>query len=213
MKLEPWAKVSGRLIQAATRGGTEHLHFSPGRWRMTKTRFRRFVSDPYRRRRPFSVRTCPAHLRLAQSFWIHGVILPFTSSESVPLECIPESIATSYLVVKAWPSTDVLWQLAEAMRASKRWSINLLVSRAGGVDWPEDAAPLGFDPAGSLQLAWLRRPISIPGWLPDGTTSSNCPTTGCCRSRVKPSKYDLVIKLYEEPAGCLVETIGGKVVR
>jgi thiol-disulfide isomerase/thioredoxin len=72
---------------------------------------------------------------------------------------------------------------------------------------------LTFEPTGPLQAAWLQRP-EFNTWrstrrhyfvklADDGRLQIN---------GVPPGEYDLVIQLYEQPAGCLVETIGEKVM-
>lgn len=72
---------------------------------------------------------------------------------------------------------------------------------------------LSFDPRQPVEASWFLDPNHYR-WLatranyfvkltPDG----NLRITG-----VPPGKYDLVLRLYEQPAGCLVETVGEKVV-
>lgn len=39
-----------------------------------------------------------------------------------------------------------------------------LVSRDRGVEYPEEATPLSFDPSGNLQPAWLRQP-DFQSWV------------------------------------------------
>jgi thiol-disulfide isomerase/thioredoxin len=96
---------------------------------------------------------------------------------------------------------------------SKQWSLNYLVSRDRGLSYPADAEPLTFEPSGPVQAEWLRQP-DFENWVAtrenhfvkladDGTLNVY---------GVEPGEYDLVIQLYEQPAGCLVETIGEKIV-
>jgi thiol-disulfide isomerase/thioredoxin len=64
-----------------------------------------------------------------------------------------------------------------------------------------------------LQPAWLRQP-DFQAWV---ATRRNYFVKLSDEGRleihgVKPGEYDLVIQLYEQPAGCLVETIGEKVI-
>jgi hypothetical protein len=96
---------------------------------------------------------------------------------------------------------------------SKNWSLNYLVSRTRGVGYPGEAQPLTFDASGPLDPAWLRQP-DFDDWL---ATRDNhfvkLAEDGRLRIHgVPPGSYDLVIRLYEQPAGCLVETIGEKIV-
>jgi thiol-disulfide isomerase/thioredoxin len=87
------------------------------------------------------------------------------------------------------------------------------VSRTSGVDYPRDAEPLSFNPAGPLQQSWLRQD-DFHNWR---ATRENYFVKLADDGRlrivgVRPGKYDLAIQLYEQPSGCLVETIGEKVV-
>lgn len=215
MKLEPWAKVSGRLIQAGQPVAGQSIYFFPlVSHELTEARFQDRFTVPTDATGHFQFERIPpicGPLSAYLDLWRDS---PLTSSESVPLELHPgehrdvvlggEGVTVNGRVVAVGRSNE---------RLSKRWSINHLVSRAAGVDWPEDAAPLSFDPTGSLQLAWLRQP-DFDSWM---ATRRNyfvkLSDDGLLQIQgVKPGEYDLVIKLYEEPAGCLVETIGEKVV-
>jgi thiol-disulfide isomerase/thioredoxin len=96
---------------------------------------------------------------------------------------------------------------------SKNWSLNYLVSRSGGVDYPRDAEPLSFAFSGAIQPSWLRQP-DFGYWR---ATRENYFVKLAEDGRLRicgvgPGTYDLVIQLYEQPSGCLVETIGEKVV-
>jgi thiol-disulfide isomerase/thioredoxin len=96
---------------------------------------------------------------------------------------------------------------------SKQWSLNYLVSRNTGVAYPKEAEALSFDPSGPLQPAWLRQP-DFDSWV---ATRRNyfvkLSDDGQLRvDGVEHGEYDLVIQLYEQPAGCLIETIGEKIL-
>ena len=98
-------------------------------------------------------------------------------------------------------------------KLSKQWSLNYLISRDRGINIPAEFHSWSFDPSDGIQSSWLRDP-GFQDWLatrenyfvklsPDGDLQIN---------GVPPGTYDLVLQLYEQPAGCLVETIGSKVV-
>ena len=96
---------------------------------------------------------------------------------------------------------------------NKQYSLNYLIRRDGGIKpTPEIPTPT-FDMSGQVEASWfLDR--NARSWLntrdhyfvkltPDGLFRVDGVPTG---------KYDLLIQLYEEPVGCLVETVGAQVV-
>ncbi|MCA9021165.1 MAG: TlpA family protein disulfide reductase, partial [Planctomycetaceae bacterium] len=96
---------------------------------------------------------------------------------------------------------------------NKNWSLNYLIRRDGGISLPEDFPKLSFDPSGPVQTSWARDP-HYASWLrsrhyyflkltPEGRFQI---------SGVPPGKYDLILRLFEEPAGCLVDAVGTKVI-
>jgi thiol-disulfide isomerase/thioredoxin len=215
LKLQPWAKVSGRLMQGGKPIAGEAVYFRPLADRgLIEARFQdsfyaetdsegRFAFD----RLPPTSGAVKAHLGPWQES-------PMTSSQSLPLEFKPgehrevvlngEGITITGRVVATGRSNDEL---------SKQWSLNYLVSRDRGLNYPADAEPLSFDPSGPLQPDWLHRP-DFEKW---SATRENHFVKLAEDGQLKifgvaPGEYDLVIQLYEQPAGCLVETIGEKIV-
>jgi beta-lactamase regulating signal transducer with metallopeptidase domain/uncharacterized GH25 family protein/thiol-disulfide isomerase/thioredoxin len=235
LKLEPWATISGRLMQAGRPVAGETIYFySLARRGLTEARFQdsyyaktdadgQFQFD----RIPPMSGTLKAHL----GPWRDS---PLTSSESVPLVLNPgEHREVTLGGDGATINGRVVATGRDNQALSKQWSINFLVSRSPGVEYPGDAEPLSFalqparrssrpasvgvrltlDPSGPLQPAWLRQP-DFQSWV---ATRRNHFVKLSDEGRmqihgVEPGEYDLVIQLYEEPAGCLVETIGEKVV-
>lgn len=213
--LQPWASASGRLVQDGKPIPNEGIYFHPLTERaLTEARFQdsfaaktdldgRFHFD---RLPPMS-----GTIRALLGPWRESVL---TASKSVPLKLKPgdrqkvtlggEGATITGRVVATGRSNDTL---------SKNWSLNYLVSRTSGVDYPNDGEPLSFDASGPLQQRWLRQP-DFDNWR---ATRENyfvkLADDGRLRiSGVWPGTYDLVIQLYERPSGCLVETIGEKVV-
>jgi thiol-disulfide isomerase/thioredoxin len=215
LKLEPWATVSGRLVQAGRPVAGETIYFySLARRGLTEARYQDSFhaktdadgSFQFDRITPMSG-TLKAYLGPWQDS-------PLTSSEAVPLALGPgehrevtlggDGVTINGRVVATGRENEAL---------SKQWSLNYLVSRSPGVEYPEEVAPLSFDPTGQLQPAWLRQP-DFQSWI---STRRNHFVKLADDGRlqihgVEPGEYDLVIQLYEEPAGCLIETIGEKVV-
>lgn len=213
--LQPWASVSGRLVQDGKPIPNELIYCYPLISRgLTEARFQD----------SFAVKTDPnGHFHFDRLPPMSGGVSAYlgpwrdsalTSSQWIPLDLKPgdrseislggEGATIVGRVVATGRDNDAL---------SKNWSLNYLVSRSGGVAYPSDTEPLSFDFSGSLDTAWLRQP-DFNKWL--GTREYHfvkLADDGRLRIHsVRPGTYDLIIKLYEQPAGCLVETIGEKVI-
>lgn len=215
LRLQPWAVVTGRLMQGDKPIGGEGVSFYPlAERKLTEARFQDSFytrTDPNGYFRFDELPPMRGTLRARLGPWQDSTL---TSSQSVPLKLAPgdhrevslggEGATIAGRVVATGRSNESL---------SKNWSLNYLVSRDQGVDFPADTEPLSFDPSGPLKAAWLRQP-DFQSWL---VTRLNhfvkLSDDGRLRIHgVQPGQYDLVIQLYEQPAGCLVETIGEKVI-
>ncbi|MEM9658145.1 MAG: redoxin domain-containing protein, partial [Planctomycetota bacterium] len=215
LELQPWATISGRLTQAGIAIGGESIFFYPTlEGKLTEPRFQdtyhaQTESDGYFRfdRLPPASGSLKAYL----GPWRES---PLTSSEAVPIRLAP---AEQRQVVLGGEGATIAGRVIATGRdnesMSKQWSLNYLISRDRGVDYPSEGKPLGFDGVGPLQLAWLRHD-DFQSWLSTRLRYFvKLSDDGRLRIHgVPPGEYDLAIQLYEEPAGCLVETIGEKIV-
>jgi uncharacterized GH25 family protein/thiol-disulfide isomerase/thioredoxin len=213
--LQPWASVSGRLVQEGKPVPNEWIYFDPLAQRaLTEARFQDSFTaktdlDGHFHFDPLPPMSGTVHAYLGP--WRDSVL---TSSKSVPLDLKPgdrrevtlggDGATITGRVVATGRNNDTL---------SKNWSLNYLVSRTSGADYPQDAEPLSFDPSGPLQESWLRQ-SDFGNWR---ATRENYFVKLAEDGRlhivgVRPGAYDLVIQLYEQPSGCLVETIGEKIV-
>ncbi len=215
LQLKPWASVSGRLVQAEQPIAGQSIYFHPLASRgLTEARFQdsyHAQTDAEGRFQFDRIAPTSGTLKAYLGPWQES---PLTSSESVPLELAPGEHRE---VILGGGGATITGRVVATGRSneelSKQWSLNYLVSRNRGVDYPEDATPLSFDASGNLQAAWLRQP-DFQSWV---ATRLNyfvklSDEGGLAIHGVDPGEYDLVLQLYEQPAGCLVETIGEKVV-
>lgn len=215
LKLQPWAAVSGRLLQAGRPVADQEVYFNPLVQRgLTEARFQ---DSNYRKtdaNGDFKFDRLPPTKGSIRAYLGPWQESPLTSSESIPVELSPgehrevklggDGAVIKGRVVATGRNNDDL---------SKQWSLNYLVSRNTGVAYPEGTKSLNFDHSGPLQPAWLRLP-DFNSWL---ATRQNYFVKLAKEGQlqvhgVEPGEYDLVIQLYEQPAGCLVETIGEKVL-
>ncbi len=215
MKLEPWATISGRLLQAGQPVPNQSVSFSPlEQHGLTEARFQ----DSW-----YAVTNTDGHFEFERIPPVRGSIRAslgpwkessLTSSESIPVQLSPgehreltlggDGVVIKGRVAASGRNNDEL---------SKQWSINYLVSRDTRVTFPIDGIKLSFNPSEPLSPAWLRQP-DFHSWL---NTRRNYFVKLSSDGRlqvhgVEPGEYDLVIQLYEQPAGCLIETIGEKIV-
>ncbi|MGE0378930.1 MAG: M56 family metallopeptidase, partial [Planctomycetaceae bacterium] len=215
IRLLPWARVTGRLVHDGSPVADQTIRFNPvpsgvlGEPRFQDSYYAKTDADgrfEFKRLPPItgSVR---AHL----GPWQDSAL---TSSQSAPLTLQPGERRTLAL---GGEGVAVTGQVVETGRGdvslNKKWSLNYLIRRDGGVDWPAGAPPLSFEPSGPVQASWFLDQ-RFYDWL---ATRQNwfvklAPDGRLHVSGVPAGKYDLVLRLYEQPAGCLVETIGERVI-
>ncbi|KAA5542688.1 redoxin family protein [Roseiconus nitratireducens] len=216
LKLQPWAKVSGRLMRDGKPVGNQSIYFSALVNRgLGEPRFQ----DSYHAQTgpdgTFSFERLPpvtGSLRPYLGPWRDS---PLTSAQSLPLELRPGERREVELGGDGAVLTgQVVATGRDEVPLDRQYSLNYLVSRDRSIrELPEDFPPLSFDPSSPMQLAWsldphfsdylATREHHFVKLTPDGDLR----VTG-----IAPGDYDLVIRLYEQPAGCLVETVGEKIV-
>jgi uncharacterized GH25 family protein/thiol-disulfide isomerase/thioredoxin len=214
-KLEPWATVSGRLVQEGHPVAGESIYFHPLVNRgLTEARFQDSFYAKTDANGYFEFDRIPPVSGTLKAYLGPWRDSPLTSSEAIPLQLNPGEHREVTLGGHGATITGrVLATGRNNEDLSKQWSLNYLVSRDRGVDYPEEAIPLSFDPSGPLQPVWVRQP-DFQSWV---ATRRNYFVKLSDDGRlaihgVQPGAYDLVIQLYEQPAGCLIETFGEKVV-
>lgn len=215
MKLKPWSTISGRLVQAGSPVAGQRVRFQPTiRRGLKEARFQDSFGTQTDGNGYFKLDRIPpvsGSVKANLGPWRDS---PLASSESIPLTAVP---GEHHEIVLGGDGATITGQVVATGRPndelSKQWSLNYLVSRDHGIALPEEASPLSFDASGPLQPSWLRQP-DFRSWMAtrlhyfvkladDGQFTVH---------GVEPGEYDLVIQLYEQPAGCLVETIGEQVV-
>lgn len=215
LTLRPTASVSGRLLQAGEPLVGETIYCYPLANRgLKEARFQEGYTTKTDASGAFRFDRLPPgrySIRPQLGPWEESVM---TSGESIPLDLKPgdkKEITLGGGSVRL--VGNVVTTGGNADKLSKRWSLNYLISRDRGVEYPADATPLSSDFRGPVQLSWLRQD-DFQRWV---ATRENHFVKLAEDGRmviqgVRPGEYDLVIQLYEQPAGCLVDSIGEKVV-
>ncbi|MCA9129477.1 MAG: carboxypeptidase regulatory-like domain-containing protein [Planctomycetales bacterium] len=214
--LQPYANVSGRLMQGDVPIGNEGIYFRPMVHRgLTEARFQDSFFTKTDPKGNFDFGRLPPILGTVSTYLGPWQDSSLSSSQSIPLDLQPgdheqivlggEGAAVSGRVVARGRSND---------KFSKQWSLNWLVSRRVGLSLPPDATPLSIPSnPGPVESAWLTHP-AFSAWLAmkenhyvklreDGHFKIH---------GVAPGEYDLVIQLYDQPAGCLIEAVGTRIV-
>jgi beta-lactamase regulating signal transducer with metallopeptidase domain/thiol-disulfide isomerase/thioredoxin len=215
IRLVPWASVSGRLLQDGKPVAKQSIYFNAaaeqelGNPRYQGSYYQ--VTDADGRFNFDRLPPIVGAVRTQLGPWEES---PLTSGESAPLDLQPgEQREITLGGEGATIAGKVIATGRDEAPLDKHWSLNYLISRDRGVDLPDDFPSLGFDPRQPVEASWFLDP-NHTRWLatranyfvkltPDGDLRIN---------GVPPGTYDLVLRLYEQPAGCLVETVGEKVV-
>lgn len=216
LQLLPWAKVSGRLVQDGEPMANQTIYFNKlVRRGLGEARFQDSHSAQTSPDGTFSFDRLPPGAGSLRPYLGPWQDSPLTSAESLPLEL---EAGESQEVVLVGDGAVLTGQVVATGRdevpLDRNYSLNYLISRDRTVsELPADFPALSFDPSKPLELSWSLDP-HFSDWLatrehhfvkltPDGSLR----VTG-----VAPGDYDLIVRLYEQPAGCLVETVGEKIV-
>lgn len=213
--IQPWAQISGRLFQAGKPVPNQLILFKTVQDRkLGEPRFQDSFHTQTDAEGRFEFKRLPPIAGAVQAYLGPWENSPLTSSQSMPLDLQPGDHKTIALgETGATLKGTVVATGRGEVELNKNWSLNYLIRRDGGIPLPNDFPELSFDPKGPVQPAWGLDP-NFYSWLkthqyyfvklaPEGQLQIG---------GVPPGDYDLLLRLYEQPAGCLVETIGTKVI-
>jgi thiol-disulfide isomerase/thioredoxin len=215
IKLELWARLSGQLLRNGKPVPNQSVYFTAildGQ--LGEPRFQDSYSVPTDFDGRFEFDHLPPIAGAVRAHLGPWQDSPLTSSQSVPLDLKP---GEHKRVTLGGESSTVTGQVVATGRddatLNKNWSLNYLISRDRGIELPSEFSNLSFDPRRPVETSWFLDP-NIHRWL---NTRENhfiklAPDGRFRIWGVPPGTYDLVLRLYEQPAGCLVETVGEKVV-
>ena len=215
IRLQSWARVSGRLMQGDRSIPNETVAFVPLENRgLTDARFQDSFCTVTDRDGNFQFDRLPPMKGSVSAGLGPWEPSKMTSCQAVPISLTPGEHKQLQLgQIGRRVIGKVIAKGRDNATLSKQWSITYLVSRRPGVSMPSGDQPLELTPDQTFDAALLQRD-DLFRWLrtkqryliklaDDGAIQID---------GVPPGEYDLVIQLYEEPAGCLVDTIGEKIV-
>ena len=215
IRLQPWARVSGRLMQGDKSIPNETVYFRPLENRgLTDARFQNSFYTTTDTDGNFQFNRLPPMTGSVSASLGPWRASEMTSAQSIPIDLKPGEHRKLQLGLEGIPVVGkVVAKGRDNSALSKQYSLNYLISRQPGMSLPQGERPLEFASDQNLDAEVLHSD-DFGKWLntkhryfvklaDDGALQID---------GVPPGDYDLVIQLYEEPAGCLVETIGEKIV-
>lgn len=212
--LQPWAKLSGQVVQDGQPMAGQHMNFFPLPERdLGEARFQDAYPTQTDSQGRYAFDRLPPGAGMVRAYLGPWQESPLTSSESAAIDLKPGEQRNEVL---GGDGTTVTGKVVATGRGDvpldRNWSLNYLVSRDRGVELPEQLA-LGFDPAGPIDASSLDDP-KFMNWV---ATRANyfvklSPDGNLHVSGVPAGRYDLVLQLYEQPAGCLVQAVGKRVI-
>lgn len=214
--IQPWAQIKGRLVQDGKPISNHSIYYRPiVRGKLGEPRFQDSYHALTSADGTFNFDRLPpgaASLQPQLSPWRD---FPITSAKSTALELEPGENREVLLGDDgAFLTGQIFATGRDDVPLDHNWSLNYLISRDRGLrQLPTSFPALSFDPTMPIQPAWSLDP-NFTDWASsrehhfvklksDGTLGIHGVATG---------DYDLVIRLYEQPSGCLVETVGEKIV-
>lgn len=215
IRVKPWAQISGRLFQAGKPVADQLVLFKTvQRLPLGEPRFQDSFSTQTDADGFFEFKRLPPVAGTVQAHLGPWQESPLTSSQSVALELQPGDQKTIELGNQGTTLKGTVIATGRGeVGLNKNWSLNYLIRRDQGLPLPDDFPELSFDPEEPVQPAWALDP-NFYSWL--GTRQQYfvklAPDGQLQIGGVPPGEYDLLLRLYEQPAGCLVETVGSKVI-
>ena len=215
IRLQPWAKLSGRLMQGEKAIANETVYFRPLENRgLTDARFQDSFYATTGVDGNFQFDRLPPTQGSVKAYLGPWEDSALSSSQGVVVDLKP---GENKKILLGQGGTSVVGKVVAKGRdnagLSKQWSLNYLVSRESAMPLPVGERPLEIAPDQSMDDSVLHSD-DFNRWL--GTKQHffvKLSDDGALKiDGVKAGQYDLVIQLYEQPAGCLVETIGEKIV-
>jgi thiol-disulfide isomerase/thioredoxin len=215
IELAPWASVSGQLVHDGQPVKNETIYFTPVlRRQLGEPRFQDSYYCQTDGDGRFQFERLPAIAGTVKAYLGPWQDSPLTSSQAIPLDLQPGEQRTIALGNDGITITGKVVATGRGNAPlNQNFSLNYLISRDRKVKFPEGFPQLGFDPAAQVEASWFLDQ-NYHNWLetrehyfvkpsPDGDVH-------ICG--VPQGRYDLVLRLYEQPVGCLVQTVGERVV-
>lgn len=211
--LRPAASISGTLLQSGEPLGNQWIHFDKvRRGKLEEPRFQDSFSAKTDAQGRFDFKNLPPVAARVYAYLGPWLESPLTSSQSVPLNLEPGDHKTIELGNQG---TTVSGTVTETGRdeapLDKKWSLNYLIRRDHDRNRTDADFEPSFDPTQPLSVETLRKPDFFtwlktqPFYIVKLTSEGQMIING-----VPPGTYDLMLTLYEPPAGCLVNPVGVK---
>lgn len=214
--VQPWAQIKGRLVQDGIPISNHSIYFRPlVRGTLGEPRFQDSYYALTSEDGTFNFDRLPPGAGSLQPDLSPWRDFPITSAKSTVLELVPGENRQVILGDSgALLTGQVIATGRNDVPLDHNWSLNYLISREPGLkQLPAGFPALSFDPSMPIQPAWSLDP-HFNDWIAARENHFvKLKSDGTLRVHgVAPGDYDLLIRLYEQPAGCLVETVGERIV-
>lgn len=215
-QVKPWANLSGRLVQDQKPVAEQRVYFRVLEQGVAEEpRFQDSYYSETDANGQFHFDRIPpgvkGHVHAYLGPWRES---PLTSSRSIPLELEP---GESRVVTLGGAGAKITGQVVPTGRGDVPldmvYSLNYLIKRESKLELPERYQPAGYKPNGPVNPDWFMT-ASNQKWLSvreNHFVKLNSEGQFTIHG-IEAGSYDLVIQLYEKPNGCLVESIGQKVI-
>jgi beta-lactamase regulating signal transducer with metallopeptidase domain/uncharacterized GH25 family protein/thiol-disulfide isomerase/thioredoxin len=215
IRLQPWSSLKGRLMQGDRPIGNETIYFWPDDAGQTgNISFRdeyRTITDASGEFHFDKLPPIPGYVRAYLGPWDDSQL---TSSLSMPVQLQPGKPTEVNL---GGGGVKLIGRVVATGRKNdefnKQWSINHLIRRDAITESTKETASYGFDPSAPLDPYWA----DLRGfdWWRNKHQNHFVKLSNDGQINVYgvlPGKYELLIRLFDQPSGCLAETVGETVI-
>lgn len=214
IRIKPWARVTGRLLQSGKPVANMSLTIEPIRIRGTghprafAIRYGKTNADG-----SFVIERVPPIPSRIDAFLHFSVPSPLKSSQSVPLRLEPGETVD---VTLGGNGIDVTGQLVVENRPANfdyHFALNYLVALRPGIELPQSLPGKDFNWKRGWSGAWHSTPEgktylnTLEHWFVKPDSDGHF-----CISGVQPGEYDFAVNLYGSTEGCLVHPMAQRVV-
>ncbi len=214
LRLQPWAKVSGRVVQDGKPMANCHVYFEPIRFvggDEPRVDIRHVVATE--RDGSFTLKRVPPIAARVRPFLHFSEESPLKSSRSMPLVLEPGSETSLELGSEGAEISGRFVVNPPSEPFDYHFSLTYLVAKRSGVDPPTSLAEKGFDWRKGWSDSWFKSQEggaylnTLHNWFVKPDSDGQFRIWG-----VPAGEYELAVNLYGSTEGCLVHPVAQRVL-